>query len=61
MNDDIDEALTELCGERDEVVQRSVKALLGLDLSGDDEKRYYTDFFILHDILSELWKEDDKV
>ena len=59
--DDIDEALTELYGDRDEVLQRSVKALLGLDLSGDDEKRYYTDFLILHDMVSELWKEDDKV
>lgn len=58
---DIDEALSELYGNRDEVLQRSVKALLGLDLSGDDEKRYYTDFLILHDMVSELWKEDDKV
>ena len=41
MNDDIDEALSELYGDRDKVLQRSVKALLGLDLSGDDEKRYY--------------------
>jgi len=61
MNDDIDEALTELYGDRDKVLQRSVKALLGLDLSGDDEKRYYTDFLILHDMVSELWREDDKV
>lgn len=61
MNDDIDEALSELRGDCDEVLQRSVKALLGLDLSGDDEKRYYTDLLILHDMVSELWKEDDKV
>jgi hypothetical protein len=61
MNDDIDEALTELCGDRDEVLQRSVKALLGLDLSGDDEKRYYTDFLILDRMVSELWRQDDKV
>ena len=58
---DIDEALSELYEDRDEVLQRSVKALLGLDLSGDDEKRYYTDFLILDDMVSELWKEDDKV
>lgn len=61
MNDDIDEALSELYGDRDEVLQRSVKALLGLDLSGDDEKRYYTDLSILDRMVSELWKEDDKV
>lgn len=61
MNDDIDEALSELYGDRDKVLQRSVKALLGLDLSGDDEKRYYTDFLILHDMVSELWREDDKI
>jgi len=61
MNDDIDEALTELYGDRDKVLQRSVKALLGLDLSGDDEKRYYTDLSILDRMVSELWKEDDKV
>jgi hypothetical protein len=42
--DDIDEALSELYGDRDEVLQRSVKALLGLDLNKDDEKRCYTDF-----------------
>ena len=59
--DDIDEALSELYGDRDEVLQRSVKALLGLDLSKDDEKRCYTDFLILDDMVSELWKEDDKV
>lgn len=59
--DDIDEALSELCGDRDEVLQRSVKALLGLDLSGDDEKRYYTDLLILDRMVSELRKEDDKV
>ena len=53
--------MTELYGDRDKVLQRSVKALLGLDLSGDDEKRYYTDFLILHDMVSELWREDDKV
>lgn len=58
---DIDEALSELYGNRDEVLQRSVKALLGLDLSGDDEKRYYTDLLILDRMVSELWKEDDKV
>lgn len=61
MNDNIDEALSELRGDRDEVLQRSVKALLGLDLSGDDEKRYYTDLLILDRMVSELWKEDDKV
>lgn len=61
MNDDIDEALSELRGDCDEVLQRSVKALLGLDLSGDDEKRYYTDLLILDRMVSELWKEDDKV
>ena len=61
MKDDIDEALSELYGDRDKVLQRSVKALLGLDLSGDDEKRYYTDFLILHDMVSELWREDDKI
>lgn len=61
MDTDIDEASIELYGDRDEVLQRSVKALLGLDLSRDDEKRYYTDFLILHDIVSELWKEDHKV
>lgn len=59
--DDIDEALTELCGDRDEVLQRSVKALLGLDLSKDDEKRCYTDFLILDRMVSELWRQDDKV
>ena len=58
---DIDEALSELYGNRDEVLQRSVKALLGLDLSGDDEKRYYTDLLTLDRMVSELWKEDDKV
>lgn len=61
MNDDIDEALTELYGDRDEVLQRSVKALLGLDLSGDDEKRYYTDLSILDRMMSELRRQDDKV
>lgn len=61
MDTDIDEALIELYGYRDEVLQRSVKALLGLDLSRDDEERYYTDFLILHDMVSELWKEDVKV
>lgn len=61
MNDDIDEALSELRGDCDEVLQRSVKALLGLDLSGDDEKHYYTDLLILDRMVSELWKEDDKV
>ena len=61
MNDDIDEALSELYGDCDEVLQRSVKALLGLDLSGDDEKRYYTDLLILDRMVSELWRQDDKV
>lgn len=61
MDTDIDEALSELYGDRDKVLQRSVKALLGLDLSRDDEKRYYTDFLILHDMVSELWREDVKV
>ena len=61
MNDDIDEALSELRGDCDEVLQRSVKALLGLDLSGDDEKRYYTDLSILDRMMSELRRQDDKV
>lgn len=60
MDTDIDEALIELYGDHYEVLQRSIKALLGLNHSKDDD-RYYADSAVLTDMLLDLYKEDHKV
>lgn len=60
MDTDIDEALIELYGDHYEVLERSVKALLGLNHSKDDD-RYYYDSAVLTDMLLDLCREDHKI
>ena len=60
MDTDIDEALIELYGDHYEFLERSVKALLGLNHSKDDDC-YTDDLVTILDMTSKLIKEDYKV